>query len=120
MKDKHKILHSLKEPLLITGVVLITVFILSVGAVYYQGYVGDYWRDSAPDGWYHQRSYVSSYDIINNGSEVFFPICDHSYLGPLHGCFKVASGVALSEGRFDFRVVNNVIVEAVPYGDVVK
>lgn len=77
-------------------------------------YSNDYWRDFAPDGWYHQRSYVQQSDLINNGTMIFFPICDHSYLGPLHGTFKITCN--LTEGRYDFHVVNNVIVEARSYG----
>lgn len=75
-----------------------------------------YYRDSAPDGWYHQRQSISQYNLQNNGTEVFFAMCDHSYLGPLHGTFKVASGVSFGDGgRFDLRLKGNVIVEAVPY-----
>ena len=74
-----------------------------------------YYLDTAPDGWYHQRSYITNFSIYNNGTEIFFPVCDHDYLGPLHGFFRVADGVVFGEGRSDIKIINNIIVEAHKY-----
>lgn len=80
-----------------------------------------YQAGTTPDGIYRQRSYVvtnttvykdgelSSYSDVENRT-VFFPMCDHAYLGPLHGFYKIADGVDFGTGgRFDIKVINQEI-----------
>lgn len=106
---------------------ILIAILVSVSVTSYFVSVNDYWRDGAPNGWYHQRSYVtvsSNYtdyngnpisDLSQNATMIYFPVCDHAYLGPLHGNFKITCQLT-ENGRYDFHIVNNVIVEAKLYG----
>lgn len=70
-----------------------------------------YW-DSAPDGWYRQREGISLSQVSEG--HLFLPICGHSYLGPLHGYWKLSCDVNITEsGWYNLRLQNNTIVEAV-------
>ena len=83
MKDRYFI------PLMaaiIIGSVLLASWIL----VMYDGYVNEYWRDGAPNGVYQQREWGF---IDKDAKTWFFAVCDHSYLGPLHGTFTVSDNV---------------------------
>lgn len=72
--------------------------------------------DEAPDGWYRQRSYIYHTHISDNGTKIFFSLCQEYSSGPLHGFFKVADNVVFfDEGRYDIKIVNNTIVEAYRY-----
>lgn len=104
-----------EESVVIVCILFLATCLLASPAIYTILTAPPYYRDTAPDGWYHQRSYIANFSIYNNGTEVFFPVCDHDYLGPLHGFFKVADGVVFEEGRYDIKIVNNIIVEAHRY-----
>lgn len=102
---------------------VVSVFLLALVVPILQIYAnGDdpfrpYYRDSAPDGWYHQREGIGPYNYVNGS--VSFALCDHSYLGPLHGTFKVSNSLQIMgffEGNtsklYDLRIENNIIVDA--------
>ncbi len=81
-----------------------------------------YYRDSAPDGWYHQKEGIGTYNYDKINGVVCFALCDHSYLGPLHGTFRVSDDLiakGVFEGnesrQYDLYLENNIIVDAHPY-----
>lgn len=70
----------------LVGVVLVIIAVVTVlFAVFFQ--TNTYWRDWAPDGVYVQKDW----GWIDPSSKTWtFAICDHAYLGPLHGSFKIS------------------------------
>ena len=71
----------------------------------------------APDGTYLQKDWGS----FDNQTRIWsFAICDHDYLGPLHGSWKVADGVWVpiwkvgvypTDARLYVTVQDNIIVD---------
>lgn len=101
-------MNKTEKIIVIIGVslsVIIGIFIVSKWALpehYYPlGYGG--WGEGAPDGIYLQKEWgwVNSVSFpakggwVNNATEWTFAICDHDYLGALHGTWKVAQGVSV-------------------------
>jgi hypothetical protein len=74
--------------------------------------------EGAPNGVYTQKDW-GSYD--NQTNTWYFAICDHDYLGPLHGAWQVANntwvpiwktGVYPIDARLILTLENNTIVKA--------
>jgi hypothetical protein len=76
-----------------------------------------YYRESAPDGTYLQKDWGS----FDNQTRIWsFALCDHNYLGPLHGDWHVADGVWVPvwytgvypmDSRLYITLKNNIIVD---------
>jgi len=96
-------------------VITLALSLVFVGLVFWasQGDQGYYADGLAPSGWYHQRSYIEQ-SYVTEENTIFLPICDHPYLGPLHGTWHLTPNVHFPEpGGYNLRVENGIIVEVV-------
>lgn len=83
----------------------------------------------APDGVYEQKDwgfpdsveYPCEGGWVTNATEIFFAMCDHSYLGPLHGSWKVTNGTWIPiwhkgvfpvDARLIITLKDNIIIDA--------
>jgi hypothetical protein len=98
--------------------------------------VNDFWAPGsntevfgAPDGTYLQKDWGSPNNIsyphgggwISNATSWSFAMCDHDYLGPLHGTWAVANGTQIplwydgvfpTDARLYVTIKDNIIIDA--------
>ena len=86
-----------------------------------------HYYETAPDGTYLQKewgwvnsiSFPHSGGWLNNVTSWTFARCEHDYLGPLHGSWKVQEGVSVPiwqqgvfpiDSRLYITLINNIVV----------
>jgi hypothetical protein len=122
------------------GVIIVVsaLILIAVGNVMVTSFlsINDYWApgsntevQGAPDGTYLQKDWGSPNNIsyphgggwINNATSWSFAMCNHDYLGPLHGTWDVAKGTQIPlwkdgvfpiDARLYVTIKDNIIVDA--------
>ena len=117
---------SKKTGLLYYGIIIVVFFLVtalivsqminSLGVNHYWGPGSNTEVFGAPDGVYKQKDW-GSFD--NATLQWTFAMCDHDYLGPLHGSWKAAPDVSFldwhdypEDSSLFLRLENNIIIEA--------